>query len=250
MSAKSLAFENLVHDALKIKESDIFKVIHSGNDSKKSDINISYKGISTYIEVKMNYRAQFGTPRMKYERGKWTGVSDNPICGFVSEKVNNNNTQKDLIRSIEISEGKKNCWIGYNISHYKNYLSQTEIPDRNINLMLTYNGIKRRMEEAGNQYIYPTEISDTIVPCLLSYYIKKGALFSQIGDNFYKLADIDCTTYGIKNEVPLLKCDAKFDVRFTFRKKNQWIETIPTIKLLNLPESKYSIIGKTSPLLE
>lgn len=246
MTAKSLAFENDVLNALRNTSLDI---IHSGNDSKKSDICISYNGNLTYIEVKMNTKAQFGTPRMKYERGKWSGVSDNPICNFVANKINNSMGSKEIIESIAEVTDDNEAWIGFNKSHYTNFLNQVEIPERNIKMMISYEGLKKQMELVGNQYIYPTEISETIVPCLLSYYIKKGALFSQIGNNFYKLADIDCNLYGIKNEVPLLKADAKFDVRFTFRKKDKWIETIPTIKLLNVVESKYSILGKESPLI-
>lgn len=246
MTAKSHAFETRVFNNIPLHLNPSME----GNDSKKSDISISYNGNITYVEVKMDTKAQFGTPRMKYEKGKWSGVSDNPICNFVADKINTSSHAKEIVNHLETIEDKEDSWIGYNMSHYKNFMNQVEIPSRNINLMISYESIQKQMNAMGNQYVYPKEISDSILPSLLNYYIKKGALFSQIGNNFYKLADIDCNLYGIKNEVPLLKADAAFDVRFTFRKSNKWIETIPTIKLLNVVESKYSILGKESPLME
>lgn len=240
---KARNYEKVVADYISCNKD--FKVIHEGNCTNKCDVAIDYKGNKTFIEVKLSSRAQFGSPRLKYENGKWEGISNNEITLAMSEVLNHSNRPKEIINLLKNEENTENVWIGYSVQHYADKRKKSEVTTNGkytkdmASFDNVYNVLHRRY---GNQVLLEKFYSDTMMDTIMQYYKNKGALFAQVGDNFYKTSeDFDCTLYGFKQDIPTWKSVMYVDARFTFRRTKGWIEILPTIKPINLLDSPYSL---------
>ncbi len=256
MTKKTEDFEKQV--AGELSKNNKYTVSHEGNNSFKSDIKIRYGDKETYVEVKMNKKAQLGSPRLKYEKGKWVGVTDNVITNTMSDELNKSDRANDIIKLLAEKESNGNhiydFWIGNTVNHYSSKRNGIEytLDKKLTSQMGSFENIYSVMiTNYGNQNILEKYYSETIIDNITEYYKNKGALFAQVGDSFYKMSvDVNSEEYGFKEDVPVWKSTMACDVRFTFRKSKQWIEILPTIKAVDMPDSRYSLIGKMSPIME
>ncbi len=252
---KARNFEKTVADYISINKN--YKIIHDGNNPKKSDVKLDYKGNQTYIEVKLSTQAQFGSPRLKYENNTWTGIADNEITTTMSKVLNESDRPKQIIDVIKNESNYSNdMWLGYSVSHYKHKREGVEITTNGKSTldMPSFNTVyKSLISNFGNQILLERFYCSGMIDNIMSYYKNKGALFAQVGDSFYKTSDdFDCSLYGFKQEIPKWKCTMFCEARFTFRKTKQWIEILPTLKPVDMVDSPYSLnpnSSKNSPYI-
>lgn len=252
MSKKSDMFEVSITENAKIIAPNI-SFTHTGGNVHLSDIKIENSDSSTHIEVKMT-GAQFGTPRLKYENEKWSGIECNYITNNISKLLNESENVGKLVDMMVDETEKKystkgNPWIGYKRTHYRDhreYHKGIEVETENIDSMLCYDSIQHILKNVNeNQTILWNEDSDEINDMVKKYYIEKGASYIQVGDNFYALDHSLSESFGLKDDIPYMEGESYLTVRFSFRKTHKWIEIIPTLKYKNMTESKYSLKPNT-----
>lgn len=253
MTAKSDAFEVSIYEQSKQKAPHL-TVEHCGANVHLSDIKLKNHRIETHIEVKMS-GAQFGTPRLKFENNKWSGVESNYITNNISNMLNDDNHVSSLLNIMVDEHSKKYSapstpWIGYKRTHYRDqrdYYNNNQVDTVNIGEMLDFKTIVHVLKNINqNQTVLWSEDSSELIKMVHDYYIHKGANYLQAGDNFYALSHEHSDEMKIDDKVPDMKGEAKLTVRFSVRRTHQWIEIIPTIKLHQLEPSPYSLKPNTT----
>ena len=228
MSKKSYDFEIKVSQGLSLY-CPKFIVTHTGNNTSLSDISIEYNGYKTFVEAKLN-GAQFGSPRIKYEDGKWQGVTNNPITNTVTHILSENPHSYSFITFAKSLY--KDCY-------YQNIIpSQAIFRDEPFGYF-TYNSLRNIINIIGNQYIYKENIDKSLLNTIIEYYKYKNVDYIQIGDNLYQIND------NRLSKIPTIDASVELTVRLVNRKSKKWFEIIPTLKLKDLVESEYSILLNT-----
>lgn len=254
MSKKSDAFELSIVNNTKLC-APFLDVEHTGGNVHLSDIKISNKDVSTYIEVKMK-GAQFGTPRLKFENNLWSGVESNDITNNISEILNDDPFVDTIVRTMieENHDPLTKPWIGYKRTHYKDhreFLRNVPITvDYELSEMIKFNSIVHVLKNINqNQTVLWYDDSKHLLDIITNYYKNKGANYLQFGDNFYTLDNRLDDKLKVKPNIPNINGDANLTVRFSVRKTHQWIEIIPTMKITNLQESDFSLMPNSSKQL-
>lgn len=231
MTKKSLDFELKVVDGLRnlLPNSSI---IHTGNNSQTSDINLIYNGYSTFIEAKIS-GGQFGCPRLKYIDNIWTGVTENPISNSVSYILNNDP------HAYSFMEYSKTL---YQYKQYKHIMPSYSVFQQEPDEYFNYNSLSDIIKNVGNQYIYKSRENTQLLNIIVEYYTLKKVDYIQISDNFYQINKNSLT------DIPNITADVELTVRLVNRRTKKWFEVIPTLKLKNMVESNFSILLNTKKL--
>lgn len=223
MSKKSLNFELACVDGIS-KNTD-FIVEHTGNNNDTSDIFVTDKDKSFYVECKMTKTTQMASPRIYFNKTYWTNKKlelgeSNPLAQYMCDMLNSNEEVKCLL------------------SEMREYFDTDELifPSRVYPPSLVKNFFKKK----ETQYILDVSMND--IGKIIAQHYLKGKKFStqyiQIGDNFYKFCTNDIC--GLR-DVPILSGEGYLKVRVSIRSK--YVEVQPELKFINLEDSNFSILN-------
>lgn len=231
MSKKSQEFELKVVQGLNY-HAPMFTVIHTGNNSRSADIEITYNNYQTYVEAKIS-GAQFGTPRLKYFNNEWSGITDNPITASVSSILNIDPHAHSFI------EYSKRLYSVNNLTHLVPLYS---VFKNNTDCHFTYDALVTIIKNIGNQYIYREPLDENLLTTIINYYKIKNVDYIQVSDNLYQIND------NTLSNIPSIHADVELSVRLVNRRTKRWFEVVPTLKLKNLVESDYSVLLNTKKI--
>lgn len=199
------------------------------------DVLAEYKGVSSYVEVKMSHTDNLSNPRMFYSGGKWQTTYDTPAAKYAVDILNSSTQTKQFIK---------------NLSEF------TSIPLKDIKIPTTKSGLKepgavslKQMKAYFNQpgvnrYIANKENQDLGKVVTEHYTIGKvkPANYMQAGDDFYRVGRADPLRLG--TAVPELKGRGDFKVRVGTR--SEFYEVQAEIKIKQMPKSPYSCMPGTN----
>jgi hypothetical protein len=201
------------------------------------DVKVTFKGETTWVEVKMNHTDNLSNPRVYYEGGKWQTTYTTPAAKAAVKILNESlQTEKFL----------------------KDLAKFTGIPLKSIKIPTTKGGLKEPgavplaiMKQYFNQpsinrYIANKENVDLGKVVTEHYTLGKTApaYYMQAGDDFYRISDKD--PFKLGDKVPLLKGRGDFKVRIGTR--SEFYEVQAEIKITEMPDSKYSVKPGTNKL--
>jgi len=150
------------------------------------DVEVKYKGISTWVEVKMNHTDNLMNPRFKYV-GEWvvSGVDSKAI----QELTQYFNDSKDANLWVEalrkFVKDPKNKYLGDPANMTIHSLVGDRARDKNSVPLIT---MKRFLASRPNKNIFKTELIDVGALVTKHYTIGKAAaaLYVSSGDDFYR----------------------------------------------------------------
>ena len=193
------------------------------------DVLVTYKGVSSYVEVKMSHSDNLSNPRMFYSNGKWQTTYDTPAAKYAVEILNTSPQTKDFLKKISDFSG---------------------IPLKILRIPTTKSGLKEEgavplqvmkayfAKPGVNRYIANKENYDLGKVVTEHYTIgkTKPANYMQAGDDFYRIGTAD--PFKLGNSIPLLSGRGDFKVRIGTR--SEFYEVQAEIKIKQMPSSNYS----------
>jgi hypothetical protein len=194
------------------------------------DVKVSYKGVDSWVEVKMNHTDNLSNPRMFYSDGKWQTTYDTPAAKHAVDVLNSSSQTKEFL--IKLSKF-------------------TGIPLNELKIPTTKSGLKEPgavplkimkmfFDQPGvNRYIANKENVD-LGKVVTDHYTKgktEPANYMQAGDDFYRIGNADPFKLGAS--VPLLKGVGDFKVRIGTR--SEFYEVQAEIKIKQMPYSTFSV---------
>lgn len=201
------------------------------------DVKVTFKGDTTWVEVKMNHTDNLSNPRVYYDGGKWQTTYTTPAAKAAVKILNESlQTEKFL----------------------KDLAKFTGIPLKSIKIPTTKGGLKepgavplaimkQYFDQPGvNRYIANKENVDLGRVVTEHYTLGKTApaYYMQAGDDFYRISEKD--PFKLGDKVPLLKGRGDFKVRIGTR--SEFYEVQAEIKITEMPDSKYSVKPGTKKL--
>ena len=201
------------------------------------DVKVTFKGDTTWVEVKMNHTDNLSNPRVYYDGGKWQTTYTTPAAKAAVKILNESlQTEKFL----------------------KDLAKFTGIPLKSIKIPTTKGGLKepgavplaimkQYFDQPGvNRYIANKENVDLGKVVTEHYTLGKTApaYYMQAGDDFYRISEKD--PFKLGDKVPLLKGRGDFKVRIGTR--SEFYEVQAEIKITEMPDSKYSVKPGTKKL--
>lgn len=201
------------------------------------DVRVSYKGVTTWVEVKMSHTDNLSNPRVFYAGGKWDTTYDTPAAKAAVDILNDSKQTEDFIKSIAKFSG---------------------IPLKSIKIPTTKGGLKEEgavplhvmkqyFSQPGiNRYIANKE-NFNLGKVVTDHYIfgkAQPAYYMQAGDDFYRISNKD--PFKLGNSIPLLTGKGDFKVRIGTR--SEFYEVQAEIKIMDMSDSKYSVLPNTKKL--
>jgi hypothetical protein len=235
MSTASDKYEKDVADSVN-KISGV-KAIRPPGDTAYADVKITYKGTTSWMEVKMNHTDNLSNPRVFYTQGKWGTTYDTPAAKAAVDILNSSPMAKKFLADLAKFSG---------------------IPLRSIKIPTTKGGLKEEgavplsvmkayFDKPGvNRYIANSENMDLGKVVTEHYTLGKAepAYYMQAADDFYRISNRDPFKLGAS--IPLLSGRGDFKVRVSTR--SEFYEVQAEIKIQNMPDSKYSVKPGTKKL--
>lgn len=240
MSAASDKYEKDVADNVnKIPGVD---AIRPPGDTAYADVKITYKKVTSWMEVKMNHTDNLSNPRVYYENGMWKTTYKTPSAKAAVDILNKDPKTAKFIKDIAKFSG---------------------IPAKILKIPTTKGGLKEEgavplhimkkyfEQPSVNRYIANSENMD-LGKIVTEHYTKgkaEPAYYMQAGDDFYRISNKDPFKLGAT--IPLLSGRGDFKVRVATR--SEFYEVQAEIKIAQMPNSKYSLkpgTNKTNPFLK
>ena len=211
-------------------------------DTAYADVKITYKKVTSWLEVKMSHTDNLSNPRVYYEKGEWKTTYKTPSAKAAVDILNKDPKTKKFLMAISKFSG---------------------IPLKQLKIPTTKGGLK---EEGAvplhvmkmffdqpniNRYIANSENLD-LGKIVTEHYTKgkaEPAYYMQAGDDFYRISNEDPFKLGAT--IPLLSGRGDFKVRVATR--SEFYEVQAEIKIDKMPNSKYSLkpgTDKTNPFLK
>lgn len=240
MSAASDKYENDV--AKNINKIPGVKAVRPPGDTAYADVKVTYNGVTSWVEVKMNHTDNLSNPRVFYEKGKWQTTYDTPSAKAAVDILNESEQTDRFLKAIAKFSG---------------------IPFKSLKIPTTKNGLKQEGavplavmkayfdQPAVNRYIANKERMN-LGKVVTDHYTKgkaEPAYYMQAGDDFYRISNEDPFQLGSK--IPLLKGTGDFKVRVSTR--SEFYEVQAEIKIVDMPISMYSVkpgTNKKNPFLK
>lgn len=235
MSAASDKYEQDV--ATNINNIPGVKAIRPPGDTAYADVKVTYKAVTSWVEVKMNHTDNLSNPRVFYSAGRWQTTYKTPAAQAAVEILNNDPKTKAFLKSIAEFSG---------------------IPLKDLKIPTTKSGLKepgavplavmkKYFDQPGvNRYVANKEGMD--LGAVVTEHYTKGkaepAYYMQAADDFYRISNRDPFKLGTK--VPLLSGRGDFKVRVSTR--SEFYEVQAEIKIVNMPNSNYSVKPGTRKL--
>lgn len=222
-------------------EQDVAKYVNSipgvtatrpPGDTAYADVKMTYKKITTWMEVKMNHTDNLSNPRVFYKNGKWDTTYDTPAAHAAVEILNKSSFAKQFISKIAKFAG---------------------IPLHKVKIPTTKGGLKEdgaipleTMKQyfdqpSVNRYI-ANEQNYNLGKVVTEHYTKgkaEPAYYMQAGDDFYLISNKDPLKLAQTHSLPLLAGFGDFKVRVATR--SEFYEVQAEIKITKMPNSNYSL---------
>jgi hypothetical protein len=193
------------------------------------DVLVTYKGKTSYVEVKMSHSDNLSNPRMYFSDGKWQTTYSTPAAKYAVDILNTSPQTKDFLKKIAEFSG---------------------IPLKILKIPTTKSGLKEEgaiplhimksyfAKPGVNRYIASKENYDLGKVVTEHYTIGKTepANYMQAGDDFYRIGASD--PFKLGNSIPLLTGRGDFKVRIGTR--SEFYEVQAEIKIKQMPNSPYS----------
>jgi hypothetical protein len=235
MSAASDKFEKDV--AKNINSIPGIKAERPTVGTQYSDVRLEMNRKVTWLEVKMNHTDNLSNPRVFYKSGKWQTTYTTPAAKTAVDLLNRSNDTRNFVKALAEFSG-----IPYN---------KIEIPTTKGGLKSQYavplDVMKEFFSQPGiNRYIAEQKNFDMGKLVTEHYTIGKAepAYYMQAADDFYRISNKD--PFKVGNKIPLLQGRGDFKVRVATR--SQFYEVQAEIKIISMPDSKYSLSPKTLKL--
>lgn len=235
MSAASDKYEKDVAD--NVNSIPGVKATRPPGDTAYADVKITFKNLTHWMEVKMNHTDNLSNPRVFYHSGKWQTTYATPSAKAAVDILNADPKTKKFLMDLAKFSG---------------------IPFKSLKIPTTKGGLKeegavpletmkRFFAQPGvNRYIANKENMDLGKVVTDHYVLGKAepAYYMQAGDDFYKISTKDPFKLGAG--IPVLKGTGDFKVRVSTR--SEFYEVQAEIKIMNMPDSKYSVKPGTKKL--
>ena len=203
---------------------------------KFPDVLIDYNGKKVWLEVKMNHTDNLGNPRASLVDGKWTAAAPlDPVKNFAIQYLSTSKETKQFVKDIA-------KFTGINPN-------SITIPSTK-GLLKKPNAVSREQmgEFLANRAQYILSVSNVDLGELVTaHYLEakaKPAFYMQAGDDFYMIGKSN--PLGVPKDVPLLSGRGDFRMRIGLR--TGFYEVQPEIKIMKMPDSKYSLKPGTTKL--
>ena len=201
------------------------------------DVRLKYKGISTWLEVKMSHTDNLSNPRVFYSNGKWATTYKTPVAKAAVDILNKSTQTKKFLTDISKFTGIP--------------LNSLKIPTTKGGLKepgaVPLDAMKRYFAKPSvNRYIANKE-KFNLGQVVTEHYTKgktEPAYYMQAGDDFYRISTKD--PFKLGNKIPLLVGMGDFKVRISTR--SEFYEVQAEIKIIEMPNSKYSARPGTKKL--
>ena len=196
------------------------------------DVEVKYKGISTWVEVKMNHTDNLMNPRFKYVAGKWAVSGVDSVA--IQELTQIFNTSKDAKMWVDelrsFIKDPKNKYQGNPAEMTIHSLVGDRAKDKNSVPLIT---MKKFLASRPNKNIFKIENID--VGSLVTKHYTKGksaaALYVSSGDDFYRFGNKNPFKFTLK-EAPVFKGTNGITYRIGDRSSN--FEIMVEVKLKNI----------------
>jgi hypothetical protein len=202
-----------------------------------ADVKVTFKGVTSWMEVKMNHTDNLSNPRVFYKDGKWSTTYDTPSAKAATDILNSSPMAKKFLADIAKFSG---------------------IPLKDLKIPTTKSGLREEgavplhvmkkyfSQPSVNRYIANSENMD-LGKIVTDHYTKgkaEPAYYMQAGDDFYRISNRDPFKLGMS--IPLLSGNGDFKVRVSTR--TEFYEVQAEIKIKDMPNSKYSVKPGTKKL--
>lgn len=222
-------------------EQDVAKYVNSipgvtairpPGDTAYADVKMTYKSITTWMEVKMNHTDNLSNPRVFYKNGKWGTTYDTPAAKNTVEILNSSSLARQFIANISKFSG---------------------IPLFKIKIPTTKSGLKEDgavpldvmkayfEQPSVNRYI-ANQQNYNLGNVVTEHYTKgkaEPAYYMQAGDDFYLISQTDPLKLTQVHNVPTLSGFGDFKVRVSTR--SEFYEVQAEIKITKMPNSQFSL---------
>lgn len=235
MSAASDKYE---HDVAKnIDKIPGVKAVRPSVDTSYADVKVTYKQVTSWVEVKMNHTDNLSNPRVFYANGRWQTTYKTPAAHAAVELLNKSPDTKDFLNKIAKFSGIP--------------VSKLRIPTTKSGLKeagaVPLEVMKRYFDQPSvNRYIANQENYNLGKVVTEHYTIGKSepAYYMQAGDDFYKISSKD--PFKLGGGIPVLTGVGNFKVRIATR--SDYYEVQAEIKITKMPNSNYSLKPGTNKL--
>lgn len=230
MSLASDKFEKDIANAINSAPNTTAK---QGTDVKFSDVKVTRKNITTWVEVKMSHSDNLSNPRCFYMDGKWQTTYTTPAAAEAVKILNNSDQAAKFIKSIAKYSGipESSIIIGTNKSHLK-------LPG-----CVPLHVMKSYFSQSGiNRYI-ANEPDMNIGELVTNHYLSGKAApahYLQAGDDFYMIGTKN--PFSLDRNIPKLAGTGDFKVRVSTRSQFYEVQAEIKIKHFEPKTSKYSVL--------
>lgn len=201
------------------------------------DVVVKYKGITSWVEVKMNHTDNLSNPRVFYSNGIWQTTYKTPAAAEAVKILNASDQTKTFLKAIAKFSGIP--------------LNTLKIPTTKSGLnepgAVPLHVMKSYFDQPNiNRYI-ANKVNVNLGKVVTDHYTKgktKPALYMQAGDDFYRISKED--PFNLGDKIPLLVGSGDFKVRIGTR--SEFYEVQAEIKIASMPDSNYSVRPGTKKL--
>lgn len=196
--------------------------------TKYSDVLVTTKYGTSWLEVKMNHKDNLGNVRVYWDGSSWKSNAKGPIPDYMTKILNSSSDAAAFIKKIAKFSGIKKL----KLPTTKGGLTDKDAVPLEV--------MKKYFDQSGvDRYVLSIDNID-LGKIVTAHYIKgkaAPAYYLQAADDFYMIGKSN--PLKVPSDVPLFKGTGKFRVRVSTR--SQFYEIQPEIKIDNMPNSKYSV---------
>jgi hypothetical protein len=198
-----------------------------------SDIKVTFKNVSSWLEVKMNHQDNLANPRVYYKDKTWNSRYSTPVAGFIVQELNKSQVSRDFV---------------YSISDYCGMAYESIYIPTNIGEMGADNAVPRELMrqycKMNGAYVLDYKDYD-ISELVTSHYVHgkaEPAYYMQAGDDFFMISNTN--PLGLSSDIPQLKGTGKLRVRVSNRSK--FYEIQAELKMTSAITSNFSVLPGTN----
>jgi len=203
---------------------------------KFPDVEITYKGKTFWMEVKMNHTDNLGNPRVSYSNGKWDAARPlDPVKEFAIEYLSKSKETQTFLKDIAKFAG---------LDYKKMVLPSTKGP------LILANAVpyKTVVQYFKTRQQYILDIPNVDLGKLVAgHYLKakaEPAYYLQAGDDFFMIGTQN--PFDLPKDIPNIgqprKSIGNFKMRIGVRSSaSGFYEIQPEIKITDMPTSPYSL---------
>lgn len=238
-SKSSDAFEALVASSIQNVSNEQFTTRIPGG-VKYSDVEVtSALGKKTWVEVKMNHKANLANPRIRFDGTTWSSSSTSPVAAAMIEHATNSAEVHKFIEDLKSFMGLSS-------------LDTIKLPTTKGGLKdpqaVPLETMREFVESRGDRYL--TKQYGLDMGSLVTQHYLQGkaepAHYMQAGDDFYLIGGADPLNLQRNMDIPTVGGIGTFHIRIGTRSK--FYEIQPEIKITQFTpvSSPVSALGGTT----